>query len=91
MNYKILIIVTFLLSLEFCAQEVLNLNEATIITLENNLNIKIFENFEKISDNNASFLNSGYLPQINAGAGLINPIKTLKLELHQVLRGLLII
>ena len=41
MNYKILIIVTFLLSLEFCAQEVLNLNEATNITLENNLNIKI--------------------------------------------------
>ena len=58
MNYKILII-TSLLSLKFSAQEVLNLKEATIITLENNLNIKIFENFEKIRDNNASFLNSG--------------------------------
>ena len=55
MKYKILIIVTSLLSLQVNAQEVLSLKEATIITLENNLNIKIFENFEKISDNNASF------------------------------------
>ena len=46
MNYKILIIVTTLLSLKFNAQELLNLKEATIITLENNLDIKIFENFE---------------------------------------------
>ena len=43
MNYKILIIVTYLLSLQVNAQEVLNLKEATIITLENNLNIKIFQ------------------------------------------------
>ena len=87
MNYKILIIVTFLLSLEFCAQEVLNLNEATNITLENNLNIKIFENFEKISDNNASFLNSGYLPQINAGAGLIKSNQNVEIRTPSGLEG----
>ena len=40
MNYKILIIVTSLLSLQVNVQEVINLKEATIITLENNLNIK---------------------------------------------------
>ena len=87
MNYKILIIVTFLLSLEFYAQEVLNLNEATNITLENNLNIKIFENFEKISDNNASFLNSGYLPQINAGAGLIKSNQNVEIRTPSGLEG----
>ena len=87
MNYKILIIVTSLLSLEFYAQEVLNLNEATNITLENNLNIKIFENFEKISDNNASFLNSGYLPQINAGAGLIKSNQNIEIKTPSGLEG----
>ena len=77
MNYKILIIVTTLLSLKFNAQELLNLNEATIITLENNLDIKIFENFEKISDNNASFLNSGYLP-IKTPSGLEGSIDNIE-------------
>ena len=87
MNYKILIIVTYLLSLQVNAQEVLNLKEATIITLENNLNIKIFENFEKISDNNASILNSGYLPQINAGAGLIKSNQNVEIKTPSGLEG----
>ena len=87
MNYKILIIVTSLLSIQFNAQEVLNLKEATIITLENNLNIKIFENFEKISDNNASILNSGYLPQINAGAGLIKSNQNVEIKTPSGLEG----
>ena len=87
MNYKILIIVTSLLSLKFNAQELLNLKEATIITLENNLDIKIFENFEKISDNNASFLNSGYLPQINAGAGLIKSNQNVEIKTPSGLEG----
>ena len=87
MKYKILIIVTSLLSLQLNAQEVLSLKEATIITLENNLNIKIFENFEKISDNNASFLNSGYLPQINAGAGLIKSNQNVEIKTPSGLEG----
>ena len=87
MKYKILIIVTSLLSLQVNAQEVLSLKEATIITLENNLNIKIFENFEKISDNNASFLNSGYLPQINAGAGLIKSNQNVEIKTPSGLEG----
>ena len=87
MNYKILFFVIPLLSLQFNAQELLNLKDATTITLENNLNIKTFENFEKISDNNASFLNSGYLPQINAGAGLIKSNQNVEIKTPSGLQG----
>ena len=87
MKHKILIIVICFLHLQVNAQEVLSLKEATIITLENNLNIKIFENFEKISDNNASFLNSGYLPQINAGAGLIKSNQNVEIKTPSGLEG----
>ena len=69
MKYKILIISFLFTNLN--AQEVLSFKDAVKITLENNLNIKIFENFEKISKNNASILNSGYLPQISLGNDII--------------------
>ena len=65
MKLKILIILFSFFYLQINSQEKLNLKKATELTLENNLNIKIYENFEKISSNNASILNSGYLPQIN--------------------------
>ena len=80
MKYKILITVISLISLNTNSQEVLDLKKATAITLENNLNIKISENFEKISDNNTSFLNSGYLPTISAGSNFIKSNQNVEIK-----------
>ena len=50
------------------AQEELKISDAVKITLENNLDIKIIENQTKISKNNASIMNSGYLPTVRSNA-----------------------
>jgi len=67
----------------------LDLKKATAITLENNLNIKISENFEKISDNNTSFLNSGYLPTISAGSNFIKSNQNVEIKTPSGLEGTL--
>ena len=89
MKYKILITVISLISLNTNSQEVLDLKKATAITLENNLNIKISENFEKISDNNTSFLNSGYLPAISAGSNFIKSNQNVEIKTPSGLEGTL--
>ena len=89
MKYKILIIAISLISLNTNSQEVLDLKKATAITLENNLNIKISENFEKISDNNTSFLNSGYLPTISAGSNFIKSNQNVEIKTPSGLEGTL--
>tara|TARA_Y100000591_G_scaffold149010_1_gene128010 strand:- start:21 stop:1340 length:1320 start_codon:yes stop_codon:yes gene_type:complete len=89
MKYKILITVISLISLITNSQEVLDLKKATAITLENNLNIKISENFEKISDNNTSFLNSGYLPTISAGSNFIKSNQNVEIKTPSGLEGTL--
>ena len=89
MKYKILITVISLISLNTNSQEVLDLKKATAITLENNLNIKISENFEKISDNNTSFLNSGYLPTISAGSNFIKSNQNVEIKTPSGLEGTL--
>ena len=89
MKYKILITVISLISLNSNSQEVLDLKKATAITLENNLNIKISENFEKISDNNTSFLNSGYLPTISAGSNFIKSNQNVEIKTPSGLEGTL--
>ena len=89
MKYKILITVISLISLNTNSQEVLDLKKATAITLENNLNIKISENFEKISDNNTSFLNSGYLPTISARSNFIKSNQNVEIKTPSGLEGTL--
>ena len=89
MKYKILITVISLISLNTNSQEVLDLKKATAITLENNLNIKISENFEKISDYNTSFLNSGYLPTISAGSNFIKSNQNVEIKTPSGLEGTL--
>ena len=89
MKYKILITVISLISLNTNSQEVLDLKKATAMTLENNLNIKISENFEKISDNNTSFLNSGYLPTISAGSNFIKSNQNVEIKTPSGLEGTL--
>ena len=62
---KLVYILLFFFNLSF-AQEVLTTEMAVKLTLENNLDIQVSENFLEISKNNSSILNSDYLPTINA-------------------------
>ena len=65
-------------SLTFCvllfvqignSQETLSRDEAITLVLENNLGIQVARNTNAIDANNASILNSGYLPTISANGG----------------------
>jgi len=47
----------------------LSKEEAIAIALENNLGIKVSRNVREIDENNASLLNSGYLPTLSANGG----------------------
>nr|WP_299346462.1 TolC family protein [Allomuricauda sp.] len=52
------------------AQEpMLSKEEAIELVLENNLGIKVAQNTQRIDENNASILNSGYLPTVTGIAG----------------------
>ena len=68
--FQIYVVSLFLISNYVLGQQKLSLNDAVKITLENNLDIKIVENQDEIFKNNASFLNSGYLPTISSNAGV---------------------
>ena len=52
------------------AQKVLPVSEAIELALENNYGIKIVDNNKKIAENNASLLNSGYLPTVTGTSGV---------------------
>jgi len=70
MNYKNKITLLFLLGFYTgYAQELLTKENAVNLALENNYGIKIAKNNVKIAENNASILNSGYLPKLTANAG----------------------
>ncbi|MEX0314867.1 MAG: TolC family protein [Allomuricauda sp.] len=49
--------------------KMLSKEEAIALALEYNLGIQVAKNTQKIDENNASILNSGYLPTITANAG----------------------
>lgn len=69
-NFYILILFLFFISNLSNAQEkLLTKEEAVDLVLENNLGIQVARNTKRIDDNNASILNSGYLPTITANAG----------------------
>ncbi|MFD2099666.1 TolC family protein [Flagellimonas iocasae] len=50
-------------------EETLSKEEAIDLVLENNLGIQVARNTKRIDDNNASILNSGYLPTVTANGG----------------------
>lgn len=52
------------------AQQLLPVSKAIELALENNYGIKIVSNTNKIAENNASLLNSGYLPTVTGGSGV---------------------
>ena len=75
-------------SLFLCnAQENLSVSDAVKLTLENNLDIKITENQNEIFKNNASFLNSGYLPKLSTSAGFNKSKQNVEIETPNNLTG----
>lgn len=56
------------------AQDLLGIDDALQITLENNYDIKVVEKDVEIAENNTSIYNSGYLPtaSVSSGAGYNN-------------------
>ncbi|SHG46422.1 TolC family protein [Flagellimonas flava] len=50
-------------------EQMLGKEEAIAMTLANNLGIQVARNTQKIDENNANILNSGYLPSVTANAG----------------------
>ena len=85
--FKISIVLLILISNYVVGQQKLNLNDAVKITLENNLDIKIVENQDEIFKNNASFLNSGYLPIISSNAGINKSEQNIEIETPNNLSG----
>lgn len=83
MNNKFIVTLILILSLFTAnAQEILTIDNAVTIALENNYGIKIAKNNVKITENNASIYNSGFLPSIigNAGASYDNNNSDLTLQ-----------
>lgn len=67
--YTLPIFLLVFISTAEAQERVLSKEEAIDLTLENNLGIQVARNTKKIDENNASILNSGYLPTVTGNAG----------------------
>lgn len=67
---KILLILVSFLATSITAQKQLPVSEAIKLALENNYGIQIISNNQKIAKNNASLLNSGYLPTVSSASNV---------------------
>jgi len=84
-SFKIFIVIlSFSLS---NGQDKLTVNDAVKLALENNLDIKISENQNEILKNNASFLNSGYLPRVSSRFGFNKSNQNIEIETPNNLSG----
>lgn len=72
MNKKIYILMVsaFLISPKMQAQTTLSKSEIIQIILESSFDVKVAENAIEVAKNNTSIYNSGYLPTLNASAGI---------------------
>ncbi len=70
MKKTILIILFFLSGISVSAQEVLSLEKAISVCLENNYDIQIAENDVKTYKNSASASNAGLIPRLDLSAGV---------------------
>ncbi|NBC65246.1 MAG: TolC family protein [Bacteroidetes bacterium] len=66
--YTVLLILPFLIPSQVIAQQVLTLDEAVAIGLENNYGIMISRNSVEQAENNLSLGNAGFLPVVDAAA-----------------------
>lgn len=71
------------------AQENLTISKAIKYTLENNLDIKISENYEKMAKNNSSILNNNYLPNIQLGSEINTNVQNIEIETPTGISGAL--
>ena len=74
-------------SISFYAQKELTISEAIQTTLENNLDIKISKNIEKISKNNASILNNNYLHSVKLGSEINRITQNIEIETPNGISG----
>ncbi len=72
MKVKISVLSFLLMSSALLAQQLITPKQAVTLALENNYGIKVANNQVEVAKNNASVLNSGYLPTLvgNAGASV---------------------
>ncbi len=72
MKVKISVLSFLLMSSALLAQQLITPKQAVALALENNYGIKVANNQVEVAKNNASVLNSGYLPTLvgNAGASV---------------------
>ena len=82
-------LVIFLSTINLVAQNDLTISSAVKKTLENNLDIKISENLEKIAKNNSSILNNNYLPNIQLGSDINSNIQSIEIETPSGISGTL--
>lgn len=68
-NRLIFLSVFLVVSNVFAQQQLLTPNKAVSLALENNYGIKLASNQKELAKNNASILNSGYLPTVSGNAG----------------------
>lgn len=69
-NIHFIVFVLFFVGISAKAQDtILDKEEAIQLVLENNLDIQVAKNTREIDGNNATILNSGYLPTVTANAG----------------------
>ena len=80
-------LVTLFFSANFYAQKELTISEAVETTLENNLDIKISKNIEKISKNNTSILNNNYLPSVQLGSEINKITQNIEIETPNGISG----
>ena len=66
---KIIVVILSLYINSVTAQKIVTVPEAIELALKNNYGIKITSNNKKIAKNNASILNSGYLPTVSSSSG----------------------
>ena len=82
-------VVIFLSTINLVAQNDLTISSAVKKTLENNLDIKISENLEKIAKNNSSILNNNYLPNIQLGSDISSNTQSIEIETPSGISGTL--
>ena len=82
-------VVIFLSTFNLVAQNDLTISSAVKKTLENNLDIKISENLEKIAKNNSSILNNNYLPNIQLGSEISSNTQSIEIETPSGISGTL--
>ena len=68
-NKGILLGIVLVVSNVIAQQQILTPTEAVSLALENNYGIKLANNQLEVAKNNASILNSGFLPTVTGNAG----------------------